>query len=201
MTVRTCKICDCSGKHYGLGLCSKHYYRQWKHGSPTAGGKPRPKRGSVFDWLLAHTDFSSDDCLIWPFSRKDNGYGQMTYKGRPARAHRVMCELVNGPPRDESLDCAHKCGNGHLGCVNPRHLRWATRKENMSDAMEHGTVRRGSKQPNAVLTEQQVIKMRTLHSQGVSNTDLSVEFGVSRPTVTAVLQRRSWDWLSDRFQE
>lgn len=31
----TCSIDACEGKHYGRGLCQKHYLRQWKHGDPT----------------------------------------------------------------------------------------------------------------------------------------------------------------------
>jgi hypothetical protein len=31
----------------------------------------------------------------------------------------------------------HCCGNGHLSCVNPAHLRWGTAKDNGKDAHLH----------------------------------------------------------------
>lgn len=38
---KLCTIDDCGGKHFGAGLCQKHYRRQKRNGTTTAG--PRPK--------------------------------------------------------------------------------------------------------------------------------------------------------------
>jgi len=31
----------------------------------------------------------------------------------------------------------HSCGNGHLGCVNPKHLYWGDASQNAKDAAKH----------------------------------------------------------------
>jgi hypothetical protein len=58
------------------------------------------------------------------------------------RAHRVMCEIAHGPKPAPGFVAAHTCGKGREGCVNPRHLRWASQKENMADKLLHGTSNR-----------------------------------------------------------
>src|SRR5690349_16534473 len=83
--------------------------------------------------LLAHQDFADADCLKWPFADDGKGYGVIKVDGRQQYAHRIMCTLVNGEPPTELHETAHSCGNGHLGCVHPGHVRWATRAENHAD--------------------------------------------------------------------
>lgn len=52
-------------------------------------------------------------------------------------AARYACILAHGLPKDESLVARHLCGNGHLSCVNPRHLAWGTYEDNTNDAALH----------------------------------------------------------------
>jgi len=91
----------------------------------------RKGEGKTYKWLLSHAAYQGDDCLPWPFA-KDNrtGRGLLTYKGRGYWAHRFMCELVYGPSPDDKPQAAHSCGNGHLGCINPRHLSWSDNSGN-----------------------------------------------------------------------
>lgn len=120
-------------------------------------GMKQPNRKSAcMDWLRAHANYASDECLIWPFSRIPKGYGQLGI--RRTYAHRFMCELVNGPPPTPKHQTRHDCGNGHLGCVNPRHLSWATNSQNQLDRRRHGT----AKVPRKRLTAEQVEEIRRL---------------------------------------
>jgi len=41
-----------------------------------------------------------------------------------------MCRLANGDPALPWLEASHTCEQGHLGCVNPKHLEWETHYEN-----------------------------------------------------------------------
>jgi hypothetical protein len=116
------------------GYCSRHYSRWQKHGDPVAG---RTREGAVLEWLRQHVGYESEDCLIFPFARKKTGYGAVKFRGHIIAASRAMCFLAHGDPVDERLVAAHSCGHGHLGCVNPKHLRWATSKENAADFAEH----------------------------------------------------------------
>ena len=106
--------------------------------------------GGGYCWLVAHKDYAGDDCLTWPFSRNQYGYGQLGFQGRGKKANRVMCELAHGKPPTPKHHAAHSCGNGHLGCVNPRHLKWKTPRENQLDRRRHGT-HRGAKGSRATI--------------------------------------------------
>jgi len=52
-------------------------------------------------WLREHLDYPHKDwCLLWPFSRNENGYG--LYGLKNLKVHRLMCEYVHGPaPEDK----------------------------------------------------------------------------------------------------
>jgi hypothetical protein len=138
---RTCTISDCGRKHYALGWCEGHYKRQKKYGSPVAGKpltKTATKAGAAMEFFQNEVlTYQGDDCLLWRYSRFWTGYGSIYIDGRRRLVHRVACEHRHGRPPTPSHQAAHNCGNGHLGCVNPRHLRWATRKENMADKAIH----------------------------------------------------------------
>lgn len=111
---KLCTIPGCGKRQYAHDLCENHYGRQRRHGSPF-GGRVSP--GSLMDWLLAHQDFTGDECLKWPFADDGKGYGVVKVDGRQQYAHRIMCTLVNGEPPTDLHETAHSCGNGHLGCV------------------------------------------------------------------------------------
>lgn len=98
-------------------------------------------KGRGYRWLLSNINYSGEECLIWPFSTVHNGYGQLGHNGRMYRAHRLMCELVHGPSPDDTLQAAHSCGNGHLGCCAPLHLSWKTHRDNHFDRILYGTKR------------------------------------------------------------
>lgn len=136
-----CSVRDCGGKTYSKGFCIKHYQRFKTHGADVVVRKASP----AYDWLQEHKRYSSDECLIWPFHRMANGYGQASLGGKRMSASRAMCILVNGAPTDESLEAAHSCGKGNQGCVNPKHLRWATASENQRDRELHGTSNAGDR--------------------------------------------------------
>lgn len=69
----------------------------------------------------------TEGCWEWTAPRKATGYGQIKFEGKPLLSHRVSYEFANGPIAP-GLDVDHICHN--RGCVNPEHLRAATRKQN-----------------------------------------------------------------------
>lgn len=95
-----------------------------------SGGANRGK-GANFQWLKDHAAHDADSCLIWPFSFRWNGYGQVGVNGKVRYPHRIMCELTHGAPPTPKHVAAHSCHNGRGGCVNPRHLSWKTASENI----------------------------------------------------------------------
>lgn len=141
----------------------------------------------------------TDDCILWPYGRNTYGYGVMQYEGRPQATHRVSCLLAHGdPPSPRHTDAAHSCRNRH--CFNPRHLRWATRQENLHDMLRDGTSTRGSKSGHAKLTEQDVLLIREQVAAGVQQKVFAEKFGVHAVTISSIVTRRNWQWLDPDHQ-
>jgi hypothetical protein len=68
-------------------------------------------------------------CWIWTGARNNKGGANIRINHKSFLAYRVIYELMVGPiPDGKEID--HICCNGHLGCVNPSHLRVATQREN-----------------------------------------------------------------------
>lgn len=157
-------------------------------------GPPRAQEGEPLRWLtevaLNHT---GDDCLLWPFSLRPNGYGQVRSGGTTQIASRVVCEAVNGPPPSPDHQAAHSCGV--RACCNPSHLRWATRLENMADMAGHGMLARGERNGSATLTEGDVRVVRQRLAAGDMQKSIAESFGVGRHTINAIATGRTWAWL------
>jgi hypothetical protein len=105
----------------------------------------RPANGEVIGQLGDFIAYEGDDCLIWPHAKNEHGYAIVLKDGKNKLVSRIICEAVNGPPPSEKPESLHSCGNGHLGCVNKRHLRWGTHAENMAEMAVHGRSNLGRK--------------------------------------------------------
>lgn len=184
-----CLVDRCEADDYAKGLCKKHYKRQWRTGSLSIS---RAEPNSLKKWLEDRKDFSSEECLTWPFSRNWAGYGQVTFGDKKVNAHRYMCILANGEESD--LYALHSCGNGHLGCVNPKHLYWGTQKQNEADKLRDDTHIRGERQYGSIFTEEQVLQIREL-AKTVSTKLLAARFGCSEGAIYGISSRRTWAWL------
>lgn len=188
----TCTVDGCSTKHSTKGLCLKHARRLEKYGSLNGfhEGYLRTRR-----WMQENVAYEGDDCLAWPFTRSpDTGRGNATWNGKETSAPRVMCIMAYGEPPTEAHEAAHSCGNGHLGCINPRHLRWTTRSGNIADMAEHGTLRRGSAVNTSKLSADQVREIRQRAASERQN-KLAREYGVTVSAVCSIVNRKSWAWL------
>lgn len=143
-----CKIDGCKGYAFGHGYCGKHYQRLRRSGDPLGG---RTMVGDPLKFIHeVAVPFTGDECLTWPYARTLAGYGALKLNGQ-LTVSRFVCELAHGAPSSEDLVAAHSCGKGHEGCVNPKHLRWATQKENMADKIIHGTAHNGYTKARAAL--------------------------------------------------
>lgn len=140
------------------------------------------------DWLLAHASYAGDDCLIWPFFR-DPYYGRGrigSFDGNQSVqwAHRVMCEIVHGPPPTPPHQAAHECGKGHEGCVNPRHLSWKTQSGNAMDRLRHGHMMGNRGGNRTRFSADQIEELRADLAAGKTTVSLAAKFGVARSVIT-----------------
>lgn len=188
----TCSVESCDRAPIKKGMCNKHYLRWWKHGDPTAGGTEKGIAQTFYRDVVLNCD--SSDCLIWPFAREEHGYAILNKDGRCQIVSRLACEDVNGKPPRPDDQAAHSCGNGHEGCVNPTHLRWATYEENREDMVSHGRSLRGAKNHFAKLTEPDVRKIREMLGV-VPQRTIAVQFGITQSAIQSIASGKSWAWM------
>lgn len=131
----TCSVDGCSRPLAAKGYCIAHYHRWRSHGDPLAGGTYHGDARRFFDEVVLTYD--GIECLTWPYSKDDKGYGTIFFNGRTRKVSRSVCERFRGPPPTPDHHAAHSCGKGHLACVTRRHLRWATPKENIQERTLH----------------------------------------------------------------
>jgi hypothetical protein len=198
--LKHCSVIDCkndsSTKAGGVrGICRAHYKKLRKYGDPC---HVHVHFSEVASWIKSHTDFDGDECLTWPFARSKQGYGVTHVEGATRLAHRVMCEAVHGAPPSTKSQAAHSCGKGHEGCVNPEHLRWDTRAGNFADKVEHGTDSRGEKSSLAKITNDDVVRIRSLRGK-ISQIALGAEYGITQPTVSKIQSGKRWSWMPQPF--
>jgi hypothetical protein len=189
-----CSVDGCDRAADVRGWCRAHYKRWRRHGDPTAG---QPPRGDAQRFVGQAIAYIGDACLTWPFARSRAGYGIVRIGGRNHIVSRFICETVNGAAPTPLHEAAHSCGKGHEGCVNPRHLRWATSAENGRDMVEDGNSTRGQKNARAKLTEvdaRQIIRLHRTEHQKVT----ARRFGVSVSQICAIQNGKSWAWLSEK---
>ena len=197
-----CKANDCDrsadrSANGRAGYCSMHYQRVKKFGDPSViKSVPRP----ALDWIESHKNHDGNECLSWPFHVGKDGYGRIhdPDKGNKlTTASRYMLTQTQGEPPSDRHECAHSCGMGHKGCVNPQHLYWATPAENQADRVKHKTSNRGERQWKSKLTADDVLAIRNL-SSSKSAREISEMFHVSPGAIYSILKRENWAWLNPK---
>jgi hypothetical protein len=155
-----CKVEGCQKVSDKAGYCNSHYLRLRRNGDPLAGKKGR---GVVLNYLKSLIGVDTKECVFWPWkeSLSESGRAVVRFQSQNMSASRAVCILAHGPSDGVRTHAAHSCGNGHLSCINPNHLRWATPTENTEDAKLHGTFVCGEKATNAKLTDELVRAIRT----------------------------------------
>lgn len=188
--VKICKADGCNNPYYSLGFCELHYMR-WKRNGDLVLRKTKSKQGLPLEWLKSNIGYTGNGCLTWPFSKLKSGYAQIRFRGRATSASHVMCLLAHSDPVGDRNEAAHSCGNGHKACVNPRHLRWATRVENCADMISHRTRIRGESNWNSKIKEDDVRKIRSLNGSMLRR-EIGELFGLSQPSVNDIIWGRTW---------
>lgn len=157
----------------------------------------RAKRGEAQKLFqkIVKTKRHGNECILWPFGTRGGGRGCIDIDGKSEFVSRAMCAAVHGKPPTPDHEAAHSCGNGHLGCFNPKHLRWATRRDNALDALEHGTSSMftpGASHPNAKLTQADVEKIKRAPTGHGTQIKLARLFCVDPGTIKSIRSGRTW---------
>lgn len=119
-------------------------------------------------------------CIEW-MAATNGKYGIIRSSDKPfpwLLAHRVAYELHYGPVPD-GMHVLHKCDNPK--CVNWEHLFAGTRQENSRDMVSKGRQRR------SVLSQSDVAAIREMREKGMTQKEIALNFGVSRPLISLLL--------------
>ena len=118
-------------------------------------------------------------------------------KRKTFRVHRLVAILfVENPNPELYIEVNHIDRNR----ANPRadNLEWMTHEDNVKYSYEQGGydgVRTGSKNGRANLTDEQVIKIRQLYKDGITQKELSVIYGVGWSTIHNIVFNLTWKHL------
>ncbi len=183
-----CSFAECANPVVGWGLCSGHYQQQRKGRELSALRKPQRRSVDVLRELAAlETNF----CTIWHRAVWGNDYPSVFLGKQQWYGHRLVCVWYHGEPPSEHHQAAHGCGRSR--CVNPRHLRWATPKENNADKIIHGTAPYGEDCHQARLTNQEAADIRAEYAQGgVTHRELGERYGVHKATIALVVNGKTY---------
>lgn len=158
-------------------------------------GARRPKGLSLHEAFAfyAPTELDPQLCWAWPLSKTKKGYGQLTHEGRPHLAHRVSWEIANNRTATPDQKVRHTCDNPP--CVNPRHLILGTSLDNSRDMVERGRSSFGERNGRSKLTEDTVIEIRRLRSEGLFYIEISRLLKIPKVTVWYAVNR--WSHLNE----
>jgi hypothetical protein len=142
--------------------------------------------------LLEKTD-KNGECLIWRNARSKAGYGQIWDGKKVVYVHRLIAELALGEI-GKGQEVMHSCDV--RSCVNPDHLSYGTRKQNMMDASRKGRLigKRhviGIEHPSATLTFDQIQSMRAEREQGAKLKELSKKYGISLAAISKIARKET----------
>jgi len=184
-----CSIDGCGNFANTRGLCKRHFTR-WQRGLPMDLILKRSFR-SIRAEMDAAVASESDECVIWTGPRNNYGYAQGARIYGTIAVHRQVCIEVNGDPPTSKHEAAHTCGNGNLGCINPRHLIWKTHADNMADMTVHGTSQRGEVNFNAKIRETDIPNIRLLLEHKSQN-EIAKLYGVHPSSISRIASKLRW---------
>lgn len=139
----------------------------------------------------------ADECWVWQGSDNGRGYGVFSFDGETIQAHRFSHMAFVGSIPDGMFVC-HKCDNP--ACVRPDHLYAGTNLENIRDRYV-----REQWASNLKANPERVLTVFVLRQQGLTQSRIASEVGLSQREVSDILRGVRWRHLgyydSDRFKD
>ena len=122
-----------------------------------------------------------------------NGYKTCTFsinnKSNPKTVHRLLLETFVGPC-PEKHEALHINGNRLDNRLE--NLRWGTRKENVADAIKHGTATIGTKNSQSKFNKEDLNEIMKMKSQRMTAQQIADRFNVSKTTVYRVYSGQTY---------
>ncbi|MFF6903484.1 HNH endonuclease [Streptomyces hydrogenans] len=188
---QTCSIETCERRIRRNGLCEMHDSRLKRTGTTDD-----PPKKTLADRFWAKVDRRSPgECWPWTAAVNTCGYGVMRPEGRrtgpTVKAHRVSLMLTGVDI--EGMVIRHSCDNPP--CVNPAHLSVGTKADNSADMVSRDRHARGSRSGTSKLTDAEIVEIRQRAAGGELHRVLAANYGVSRSTITQIVNNKTWRHL------
>lgn len=121
--------------------------------------------------------------------------------------HVIICTVFNGHKPDNH-EVSHK--NGIKTDNRKDNVYWKTHAENERDKILHGTIPKGDRngkytKPNKTprgerigtskLSVEDILKIRSLHRDGLGCIRISKIFGVSKTSILNIINRKTWNHI------
>ena len=120
-----------------------------------------------------------------------SGYPLIRRMGSTMTVARWIYMMENQLDNIESLVVMHTCDNRM--CINPRHLRIGTFKDNEQDKISKGRRPDGDNSAVAKLSYKKVAAIRDLYDSGYTLSDLGEMFNVAFQTISSVVNYKTWN--------
>ena len=186
-----CKYEDCKKpmdvNNYSI-WCTMHRNRLYKGIDMDKPTQTHRTGMSAYDNVMSQV-VEVGECLEFTGFIAANGYGRVETKDTgEVSAHRVVAAHHLGESNKIVL---HSCDNPK--CVNIKHLRYGTHKENGEDKSVRLRQPRGEENPKSYLTEREVLEIfRDKRPSRLT----ALDFGCSAKTVRNIRNGTTWSWLT-----
>ena len=148
---------------------------------------PATLRERFYRYAIVPNDIISD-CWLWSGCRDKRGCARMAGGNKTNKlAYRISYELHKGEITPGLVIC-HNCNNGHLGCVNPHHLRNDTQASNIMDTTRAGK----SGQQKIQVSDIPIIRSRL--AAGETQQAIASDYNVQRATIGNIKTGHSFSW-------
>lgn len=147
---------------------------------------------SEVDRFMSRTA-AGDGCWEWGGCIDADGYGVAWVFGKRRLAHRAAYLLFKGP-LPQHMCVLHHCDNPR--CVRPSHLFLGTQADNVADCVSKGRTQHHGRGGSHILTAAQVARIKEQMRDGARNTDLALEYGVAKNTVSHIRLGDTWRMVS-----
>ncbi len=84
-------------------------------------------------------------------------------------------------------------------CIRPIHLVPGSKKDNAHDALVRGRFAIGERSGSSKLTEEDVRMIRSLHQDGLANTEIAPLFEISAHQIGRVVLGRNWAHVGEEL--
>jgi hypothetical protein len=132
-------------------------------------------------------EVNENECWNCTSHRLDkDGYPRVKRFNKHLRMSRYIYSIINGEI-EKGLIILHSCDNPN--CINPKHLRVGTTRENNIEAVSKGRNCIGDKNSQSKLTKEDVEKIR---KDNRKSSTIAREYNVYQSTISDIKAYRTW---------